>query len=281
MTSTKALLAGLFVFASTAFAATSTGTRVEPSDLGLSLWVPSGWVLSNEGGLSDFRLYSMIDTTGAHAALFQFEVYSGVAASGSAKAWVKDEALVRSYILQGQCYGEVLTEDTMLVDGAYARKLYGRSADCDSASNQLLSSIKARYFRITGYGDFGWVMSFEVDTADLRSSSSEYLSILDSVKLDLGFSNIPPVGVKYRQTTPRLGVRRMGVDANGLRLELGSATIPDIEVADLRGRVLSGRIVSMGDGVWGWRSNGLSPGMVVVRVRSGSANWMDKAVLPR
>ena len=123
-------------------------------------------------------------------------------------------------------------------------------------------------------------MSFEGDTADVYSASNRYFSIMDSVFLDPRFASIPGVGVKKRPSAPAQ-VRRLLVDPVGLRLELGSASAPTIEVADLRGRVLSGRIVSMGDGVWGWRSDRPSPGMVVVRVRTRSGNWTDKAVLPR
>ncbi len=276
MTKWTALFAGLVLSATSAFA-----QRVAPPDLGLSIWVPKGWSLSYLGGGSDFRYYSMNDTTGVHGAWFQFEVYSGTYnTSGSSFGWVNDEALVREYILQGDCYGVLLSDDTMRVDGAYAREVYGRSAICDSSSTQLLSPMQDRYYRITGLGDIGWVMSIEGDTADIDSASSTYLAVMDSVKLSLTFSQIPAVGVQVHPSRS-MRPKRMVADNKGISVMTETNSVPEISVVDLQGRMVAGRVSSGGNGVWNWRPDQSNPGLVVIRVRSGSAQWVDRAVLPR
>lgn len=275
MTKLKALIAGAMVCASSALA-----DRIAPADLGMSIWVPSGWKFAYLGGSTDFRYYSLYDTTGTHGGWFQFETYSGAYNSGSTRQWVNEEALVRGYLIEGDCYGTLLSDDTMRVDGAYAREVYGRSATCDSGSTTLLTPMQDRYYRMTGYGDIGWVMSFEGDTSDVDTAANTYLAVLDSVKLDLTFSTIPAVGVKYRHIgAPRS--KKLVVERNGVRLNLETNSAPEIQVLDLNGRIVSGRIQSGGSGVWNWRPEGAPPGMVVIRVKSGSTQWTDRAVLPR
>jgi len=274
MKCSRALFAGL-----AALIATSHAARVQPSDLGLSIWVPSGWQLSSEGGDSEFRLYTLYDTTGTHAALFQLEANSGAIAAGGADTWVRDEALTRGYMIEGSCYGSLLSDDSATINGYYTREVYGRAATCDSGSTTLLSDIQDRFSRIKAFGDIGWVMSFEGDTTDVDSAASTYLSILDSIQPDPRFQTIP-VGIKSFHKRMRSG-HRISTDSKGLTMDLQVEQRPDIEVMDLNGRILSGQISSQGGGMWAWRPDAIHQGMVVVRVRSGSSLWMDRAVLPR
>ena len=274
MKSSKALFAGLLALCTSAFA-----ERIQPSDLGLSVWVPDGWTLASEGGNDEFRLYTLYDTTATHSALFQFEVTPGVQAAGGATAWVQNEALVRGYLIEGSCFGTLLSDDSASIDGMYAREVYGRAADCDSGSSTLLSDLQDRFSRILATGDMGWVLSFEGDTADVDTASSTYLSILDSIQVDANFQVLPKVGV--RPHLRRHGRHRIAGDAKGLLLELPTADRPEIQVLDLKGRILTGLVESAGEGRWSWRPAVSHQGMVVVRVRSGSSQWMDRAVLPR
>jgi hypothetical protein len=271
----RALFAGLVALISTTHAA-----RVQPADLGLSVWVPPGWLLSNEGGDSTFRLYTLYDTTGNHAALFQLEANSGATAGGGADQWVRDEALVRGYLIEGSCYGNLLSDDSATLNGHYTREVYGRAATCDSGSTTLLSDLQDRFYRIMATGDIGWVMSFEGDTTDVDSAAGTYLSILDSIQLDPSFQTIPPVGIKAFHNRARSG-HRISTDPKGLMMDLQTDQRPEIQVMDLNGRVLSGLVSSRGGGLWAWRPDASHQGMVVVRVRSGSSQWMDRAVLPR
>lgn len=275
MTRLKALLSGLLVLI-----ATSHAERVQPSDLGLSIWVPSGWLLTNEGGDEEFRLYTLYDTTGNHGALFQLEAISGANSAGGAETWVRDEAMVRGFLIEGSCYGTLLSDDSAIFDGYYAREVYGRAATCDSGSEALLSELQDRFSRIMAAGDIGWVLTFEGDTADVDTAAGTYLSILDSIRLDPGFQVIPQVGVHPRRVGGRVD-RRIYADREGFGIDLRTERAPEIHVFDLNGRKLSGRIVFLGDGRWAWRPETSQGGMVVVRIRSGSSQWMDRAVLPR
>ena len=275
MNKIRSLVAGACLLVGASFAA-----RVAPTDLGLSVWVPGGWSLESLGGESDFRMYAMYDTSGAHGAMVFFEVKSGIHAEGSTREWIKAEALTRGYLIEGGCFGTLLADDTMLVDGAFAREVYGRSADCDTTSSALLSDMKDRYHRVTGFSDVGWVVSFEGDTPDVDTAANTYLGILDSVKLDLSFQSIPPLGVKYRHVAAA-PARKIVSDASGIRMDLGTEIEPQIQVLDLRGRVLHGSIVSNGGGVWSWRPEGFSGGTVAIRIKSGAREWTGSAVLSR
>jgi hypothetical protein len=269
----RALFAGLFALVSI-----SQGARVQPADLGLSVWVPSGWLLSSEGGDEEFRLYTLYDTTGNHAALFQLEANTGAVVAGGATQWVRDEALVRGYLIEGSCYGTLLSDDSAIIDGYYTREVYGRAATCDSASVTLLSDLQDRFSRIMASGDIGWVMTFEGDTADVDTAASTYLSILDSIQIDPSFQNLPQVGVHPRGGHAR---HKISADRKGFRVDLETEQKPEIQVADLNGRILSGQVSAQGAGRWAWRPETPHQGMVVVRIRSGSSQWMDRAVLPR
>lgn len=271
----KALFAGLLALGSALHAA-----RFQPANLGLSVWVPPGWLLSDEGGDSEFRLFTLYDTTGAHSVLFQLEANSGAVAAGGAEQWVRDEALVRGYLIEGSCYGSLLSDDSATINGYYTREVYGRAATCDSGSTTLLSDLQDRFSRIMAAGDIGWVMSFEADTADVDTAAGTYLALLDSMRIDPTFQSIPLVGVHPR----RFGGRpwhRISADRRGIRVELETAQQPEILVTDLAGRDLSGKVVAAGEGRWAWRPDASHQGMVVVRIRSGSSRWMDRAVLPR
>lgn len=261
-------------------AATSFAERVVPADLGLSVWVPSGWALENLGGESDFRIYAMYDTTGAHGALVFLEVQSGITNDGTTREWIKAEALTRGYLIEGGCFGTLLADDTMRVDGVFAREVYGRSADCDEASSTLLSEMKDRYFRITGNGGIGWVVSFEGDTADVDTAANTYLDILDSVRLDLSFQTIPPVRVGDRHVASPMASKIVS-QGNTIRMDLGTEIEPGIQAVDLRGRVLHGKIVSNGGGAWSWRPEGFAGGTVAIRIKSGAREWTGSAVLSR
>lgn len=275
MSPIRSLFAGACLMVATAFAA-----RVAPTDLGLSVWVPSGWALESLGGESDFRMYAMYDTSGAHGALVFFEVQSGIYAEGTTREWIKAEALTRGYMIEGGCFGSLFADDSMRVDGAFAREVYGQSADCDEGSSNLLSEMKDRYYRVTGYGNIGWVISFEGDTADVDTAANTYLDILDSVKLDLSFQSIPPVGVKYRHVAAA-AARKIVSDGSGIRMDLGTDVAPQIQVLDLRGRVLHGSIVSNGGGVWSWRPERFSGGTVAIRIKFGAREWTGSTVLSR
>lgn len=258
----------------------SQAARVQPADLGLSVWVPSGWLLSSEGGNADFRLYTIYDTTGTHAVLFQLEVTSGASASGSAKKWVQEEALARGYFIEGSCYGSLLSDDSAVIDGYYAREVYGRAATCDTSSTVLLSNLEDRFSRIMANGDIGWTLGFEGDTSDVDTAAGTYLAILDSMQIDRNFQTLPPVGVHPRHFGRHVR-HKISSDRNGFHVDLEAAQKPEIQVTDLNGRDLSGQVTSLGDGQWAWRSETSQRGMIVVRIRSGSSQWMDRAVLPR
>lgn len=275
MTLLKALFSGLLVLI-----ATSQAERIQPSDLGLSIWVPSGWLLTNEGGDAEFRLYTLYDTTGNHGALFQLEATSGANAAGGAEQWVRDEAMVRGFLIEGSCYGTLLSDDSATLDGYYIREVYGRAATCDSGSEELLSELQDRFSRIMAVGDIGWVMTFEGDTADVDTAASTYLSLLDSMRADPAFQAIPQVGVHPRRAGGRPR-HRISTDRKGLQVDLQTERTPEFLVSDLNGRKLSGQVVSLGGGRWAWRPEEPHQGMVVVRIRSGSSQWMDRAVLPR
>lgn len=275
MTLPKALLSGLLLLIATAQA-----ERVQPSDLGLSIWVPSGWLLTNEGGDEEFRLYTLYDTTGNHGALFQLEAISGANSAGGAETWVRDEAMVRGFLIEGSCYGILLSDDSATINGYYAREVYGRAATCDSGSEALLSELQDRFSRIMAAGDIGWVLTFEGDTADVDTAAGTYLSLLDSMRLDPSFQVIPQVGIHAPRTGGRV-IHRIHADRTGFRVDLRTERTPEMHVTDLNGRKLSGQVVFVGDGQWAWRPNTPHGGMVVVRIRSGSSQWMDRAVLPR
>jgi hypothetical protein len=270
----KILIAGLFALLSASQAA-----RVQPSDLGISIWVPSGWLLSSEGGDSGFRLYTLYDTTGNHAALFMLEANSGAVAAGGAEQWVRDEALVRGYLIEGSCYGRLLSDDSTTINGFYTREVHGHAATCDYDSQVLLTELQDRFSRIMAFGDIGWVMTFEADTADADTAFKTYRTLLDSMRIDPSFQSLPPVGVRSRQRFD--GRPRIIADRGGLEISLGSGTRPEIFVSDLFGRGLSGKLSALEEGRWAWRPESSHQGMVVVRIRSGSSRWMDRAVLPR
>jgi hypothetical protein len=279
MTSMKALLAGLGIFASASFAA----DRVQPFDLGLSVWKPGGWLLERLDGTSNTRYYTMYDSTlrdtiRVHNALFEIEVFSGILSSGAtSRQWVREEAYSRELDLQGACFSTLLSSDTMSIDGVFAREIYGRAAICDSTN--LLGMMEDRYIRVTANGDIGWVMMFTGDTADVDTAATTYLSIMDSIQLDFSFASLPYVGAKHRIQSSAL--RRVVAEGAGLRLNLGSESTPRIEVMDLQGRILSGRIEPGLRGSWVWRPDAPVSGMVAVRGFSGTSQWMDRAVLRR
>lgn len=268
------VLAGLCL----AVGASSAG-RVEPADLGLSVWVPPHWVLNSEGGDAAFRFFSLYDTTGAHAGFVTFEVYSGANLLGGDRKWVDEEALVRGLMIEGSCFGSLVSDDSMLVDGAYAREIYGRAAECDSGSLVLLSNMKDYYHRVTGNGDIGWVLSFESDTADADTAASTYFGILDSVRLDRSFLTIPNVGVKRRYLSPT--VREVVSAGSAIRIATGAGTVPEVEVMDLSGRRLAGRLEPKAGGLFLWTAQEGFAGTVAVRVRSGGLDWTGRAVLSR
>ncbi|MEN9306899.1 MAG: hypothetical protein RL173_831 [Fibrobacterota bacterium] len=279
MTSRKALCAGLGLLASIAFG----GQRLQPYDLGLSLWVPDGWVVERLDAATDSRYYAMYDTTlrdttRTHSGLFQLQVMSGILASGmTARQWVKQEGLVQEIDLQTNCFSTILSSDTMLVDGVFAREIYGRGASCDSTN--LLGSMEDIYTRVTAYGDIGWVVSFSGDTADVDTASSTYLNMMDSIKLDRSFASLPYVGVRSKLRAKE--GRKIVSEGVGLRVDAGTDSRLRIEVMDLQGRILTGRSEPGRDGTWLWRPDRPVAGMVAVLVMNGSSRWMDRAVLRR
>lgn len=280
----KTLIVGLGLCVSAA----SADQRVQPFDLGLSVWVPDGWLLERDDATTNYRLYTLYDTTIrdtslVHSTYIQLEVYSGILGSGNSaittREWINEEALNQEYFLEGECFSTLLSSDTMQIDGGYGRFIIGRAASCDANSTDLLGDMETRYTRVTGNGGIGWVMSFAGDTADVAASSATYLRILDSIVKDPAFTSLPYVGTKSRSSHAAL--RKVVAEGSGLRLNVGSLVSPRIEVFDLHGRKLSGRLQPGVQGSWFWQPDGKVDGMVAIRIESGSSKWMDRAVLSR
>jgi len=280
----KALFAGLGLFVSTV----SADQRFQPYDLGLSILIPDGWVLERDDATENYRLYSLYDTTVrdtsmVHSTTMQFEVYSGIKGSGasaiSTRAWINEEAMNQEYFLEGQCFSSLFSSDTMLIDGYYGRYILGQAASCDANSSVLLGNLETRYTRVTANGDIGWVMSFAGDTVDVDTANPTYLGILDNIVTDRSFTSLPYVGTKARPSAA--ASRKVVAEGYGLRLNIGASARPLVEVLDLQGRKLSGRLQPGARGSWLWRPDGPVGGMVAIRIESGSSVWVDRAVLSR
>ena len=259
---TAPLLGGLLLLASAACA-----NRVTLSDMGLSIWVPSGWELQNLVSNDSTREYLLDDTTiltststRRHSGSISLKVQWGaLVGTTSTRQWVLDEGDSWSLSISTAPLGGVLfLDDTMVVDRLFAREVYGRSLQA------VGDSVRTTYVRCTAHGDVGWDFWAESDTTDADTAMASYAAILDSIQIDSTVTSIPAAGIRVSSARKPLS---QALSAVGGTLRIQSAAEPRVEAMDLLGRAVPGSVVSAGDGIWLWRPNARPRASILTRVR--------------
>jgi len=257
--------------------------RVSLTDMGISVWVPSGWELQNVGTTETSRTYLLDDTstvlssvTRRHSGAIYLQSQSGasggmspgsVAADSSTRQWVMNEGDVWSLIVSTAALGGYpYWDDTTLVSGLFAREVYGRSLDA------VGDSVLTTFVRATANGDVGWDFWAQSDTSDADTAINTYVGLLDSIQVDLSVTVLPPTAIRVRSVR---GPLSQALSSVGGALRIRAASQPVVEVMDLLGRSVPGTVVSAGDGIWIWKPRAERMGALLARVRA------DGAVLTR
>ena len=258
--------------------------RVTLSDMGISVWVPSGWVLQNMVTTDSTREYWLDDTiltstiTQRHSGHISLSAHWGaLVGSGSTRQWVLDEGDIQSLLIStAPLGGTVFLDDAMTVSGLFAREVFGQSlqATYDSVRNVWVraDSVRTTYVRCTAHGDVGWDFSVESDTSDADTAMTTYAAILDSIQVDTTVNALPPSGIRAHDARRSVS---QALSAVGGTLRIQSAAEPRGEAMDLLGRAGPGSVVSAGDGIWLWRPNARPRASILTRVR------LDGTVQPR
>jgi hypothetical protein len=264
-------------------ATSSTADRVNLTDMGFSVWVPSGWQLQNVETTDTFREYRLEDTTLLsdasglrHSGVISLRAYSGAMTgypgSTDPTQWILDDAEAWSiYLSTTPLSGQLIIDDTTAMSGLFARTVYGWSLQAEG------DSVLADYVQVTGSGDVGWEFWIESDTTDMDSSAiPTYLPILDSIQLNTATTVLPPTGIGPHRFS---GATSQALSAVGGALRIRASQQPQVEVMDLMGRTLRGSLSGKGDGIWSWRPLHARPGTILVRVHADGSILARRLVL--
>lgn len=255
------------------------------SDMGISVWVPSGWELQNVESTDTTRLYLLDDTTflsdasgRRHSGAIYLQARSGVKAEYSAypnpaRQWVLNEGEAWNLYITTAPYGGFTLgiDDTTQVSGLFAWEVYGQSLQT------VGDSVMSDYVLITAHGDVGWEFWAESDTTDMDSAvASTYSVILDTIEVDTTVSVLPPAGIATRSAK---GALSQALSAVGGRLRIRASAKPQVEAMDLMGRSIAGTLSSGGDGIWYWRPRAARTATILARVRADGSVWARRLVL--
>ncbi|MBK8800956.1 MAG: hypothetical protein IPN71_02660 [Fibrobacteres bacterium] len=264
----------LFIALGLFAAATTQAARTTLSDLGLSVFVPEGWSLSfltaSQSDTESTRMYSMINIANSDRASFTFKASNNVALLG-AHSWTTLEGFSQSLFIQGLPLSELFIDDSVKQDGLFAWRVYGRYGDFDTAD--LPTGFTDEYSRFFAYGDIGWTIAFEGDTADIDTAGPTYTKILDSVKVDRSFQALP---LKVRDGSRQGAYSRVRVMGASLAIE--GQSLPIVRASDLLGRGIQGDLVQTADG-WLWTPRSLHHGVVQLRILGPGRDESLRAVL--
>jgi len=238
-----ALVACLVVF--------SQAGRVALSEVGASVYVPAGWVLSHPSA----REYVWEDTalTGMRGVL-------GIVATDSvwtsgARSWTLIKAQAQQVDLASDPLSITYIIDSMTQDGRF-----GMYINSMTVPDTFAFAFQDRYTATDriGYHLYAWG-----DTADFYENYSIYKALLDSVQLDGNLAGLG-IGVVHAKSATAFSLRsRTGgmVDFSCL-LPAGAEFV----VTDLRGRqVWAG--AGNGQGKALWDAHGVARGTYLARVR--------------
>lgn len=256
-----------------AFSATQAA-RTTLSDIGLSVYVPTGWSLSylasSASDTESTRMYVMINQANTERAVFTFEAFDHASTLGT-RAWTTLTGYAESLNIQGYPYSIVYIDDSVKQDGLFAWRVYGRYGDFDAAGLPL--GVVDRYSRSFANGDIGWVISFEGDTADIDTAGPSYTKILDSVKVDLNFQALP---LQHRGRSKQAGYHPVRI--TGTSLAIDGESQPIVRASDLLGRRIQGDLARTAEG-WLWTPRSLHPGVVQLRILGIGRDESLRAVL--
>ncbi|HNY29579.1 MAG TPA: hypothetical protein PKO15_01715 [Fibrobacteria bacterium] len=264
-------LSGAIVLSS---AALVQAGRTALPDMGLSVYVPTGWNLSilsaSASDTESSRTYAMINEAAPDRAVFTFEATSGAGAMGD-HSWSVLSGYAESLFIQGFPYSIVYLDDSIQQDGLFAWRVYGRYGEFDAQG--LPMAVVDRYSRTFANGDIGWTIQFEGDTADVDTAGPTYATILDSVTVDRTFQSLP--------LKPRDHSRRGAFAASrvvGGRLAIEEIEMPVVRAVDAHGRSVAGDLVRGADG-WIWSPKSPRPGLVLFRIQGPARDESLRAVL--
>lgn|GEM_PF-1448031 len=245
---------------------------------GVTAWVPAGWALVNEEVTDTTRIWHLYDTTitaqgiRRHSGDILLEAASGVGAQTDAQAeqWTVNEGYAwYLYIVTAPFGGVIKANDSTYVGGLFGWEAFGTSLD--SAGDSVLTT----YALTTAHGDVGWDFWVQSDTSDADTAMNTYAGLLDSLQLDTNVTTLP-TGIQAHAPRKQLSQALASI---GGTLRIQATRVDRVEVVDLMGRSVPGRLFSGGDGIWLWRPDSPRMSTVFARVGADGDVWTRRMVL--
>jgi hypothetical protein len=235
-------------------------------------------VLVNEELTDTNRIWHLYDTTitaqgtRRHNGDILLEAQSGVGAQtdSAAEQWTKNEGESWNlYVLTAPLGGVVYKNDSTYMGGLFAWEVYGQSLD--SAGDSVLTT----YARTTAHGDVGWDFWVQSDTSEADTAIATYVGLLDSLQLDTTVTTLP-TGIQAHAPRKPLS-QALGSVGGALRIQ--ATRVDRLDVMDLMGRAVPGRLSASGDGIWLWRPASPRIATVFARVQADGEVWTRRLVL--
>lgn len=172
------IAAAIFCLGSTASAA-----RIDLPDIGASIDVPSGWVLSHP---SPHDYYWQDTSALGYRGVIGVTAYDSAGVDGT-RAWVIGRTRALKTTIESDPQSVLYVVDSTGQDGHFAMYLSYLGIYTDTSGSSL---ALAYHDRFVAWGQTGYNLYTYGDTADFYPNSGYYAGLLDSIKLDNGFAGL-------------------------------------------------------------------------------------------
>lgn len=222
--------------------------RVAVPRLGISAYVPAGWVIhdsANEYRFQDTTLVGM-------RAILGISAWDGV--GGTPRNWVLTKTQAQQYDLDNDPFSIVYVVDSMTQGGRFAMYV-----NWMSVPDSFAFAFHDRYAATAniGYHVYAWG-----DTADFYENYGVYTALLDSVQFD---GNLSGLGMSREASQARGALAGWSQAGGWVEFRGPDAEAAALVVTDLRGReVWKGRFDRQG--IARWNSAGTTRGTYLARV---------------
>jgi hypothetical protein len=246
----------------------SQSGRVALPDIGVSIWVPDGWLLSKDTAANSY--YWEDTTTTGYRGVIGVQAYDSAWVNGT-RDWVLSRAQALTTTVETDPQSLLYAVDSTSQGGHFAMYVNYQTEFIDTTG----SLAEDFHDRFTAWGQTGYDLYAYGDSADFASNFTYYSAILDSIVLDNSFTSLGSVASAI---APRSGsvtafsIRDLANGSVEFRLDpavpANQGRAANVVVCNFQGRVLWSSGLTVANPV-AWKPAFTGAGAYLVRITQG------------